>query len=79
MSKGVQFLMKKNKIDVINGFGKVMPKKQVSVTLDGKEEIYQADHIILATGARSRELPALPQDGKKSHWLSRSHDFTKTT
>ncbi|REJ61465.1 MAG: dihydrolipoyl dehydrogenase, partial [Bacteroidetes bacterium] len=65
MSKGVQFLMKKNKIDVINGFGKVMPKKQVSVTLDGKEEIYQADHIILATGARSRELPALPQDGKK--------------
>ena len=65
MSKGVQFLMKKNKIDVINGFGKVLPKKQVSVTLDGKEEIYQADHIILATGARSRELPALPQDGKK--------------
>ena len=65
MSKGVQFLMKKNKIDVINGFGKVLPKKQVSVTLDGKEETYQADHIILATGARSRELPALPQDGKK--------------
>ena len=65
MSKGVQFLMKKNKIDVLNGFGKVLPKKQVSVSLDGKEEIYQADHIILATGARSRELPSLPQDGKK--------------
>jgi dihydrolipoamide dehydrogenase len=65
MSKGVQFLMKKNKIDVINGHGKVLPKKQVSVTLDNKEEIYQADHIILATGARSRELPSLPQDGKK--------------
>ena len=65
MSKGVQFLMKKNKIDVLNGFGKVLPKKQVSVTQDEKEEIYQADHIILATGARSRELPSLPQDGKK--------------
>ena len=65
MSKGVQFLMKKNKIDVLNGSGKVLPKKQVSVLLDGKEEIYQADHIILATGARSRELPSLPQDGKK--------------
>lgn len=65
MSGGVQFLMKKNKIDVINGHGKVLPKKQVSVTLDSKEEIYQADHIILATGARSRELPSLPQDGKK--------------
>ena len=49
----------------MNGFGKVLPKKQVSVSLDGKEDIYQADHIILATGARSRELPSLPQDGKK--------------
>jgi len=45
--------------------GKYYPKKQVSVSLDGKEEIYQADNIILATGARSRELPSLPQDGKK--------------
>ena len=61
MSKGVQFLMKKNKIDVINGFGKVKPGKKVEV--DGKE--YSADHIIIATGARSRELPNLPQDGKK--------------
>jgi len=61
MSKGVQFLMKKNKIDVIDGFGKLKPGKKVEV--DGKE--YSADHIIIATGARSRELPNLPQDGKK--------------
>ncbi len=61
MSKGVQFLMKKNKIDVIEGFGKVKPGKKIEV--DGKE--YSADHIIIATGARSRELPSLPQDGKK--------------
>lgn len=60
MSKGVQFLMKKNKIDVINGYGKIMPGKKVDV--DGKE--YSADHIIIATGARSRELPSLPQDGE---------------
>ncbi|HLT52780.1 MAG TPA: dihydrolipoyl dehydrogenase [Flavobacteriaceae bacterium] len=61
MSKGVQFLMKKNKIDVIEGYGKVKPGKKIDV--DGKE--YSADHIIIATGARSRELPSLPQDGKK--------------
>ncbi|MFD1615133.1 dihydrolipoyl dehydrogenase [Gelatiniphilus marinus] len=61
MSKGVQFLMKKNKIDVIEGFGKLKPGKKVDV--DGKE--YSADNIIIATGARSRELPSLPQDGKK--------------
>ncbi|TGV03318.1 dihydrolipoyl dehydrogenase [Flavivirga abyssicola] len=61
MSKGVQFLMKKNKIDVINGFGKLKPGKKVDV--DGTE--YSADNIIIATGARSRELPSLPQDGKK--------------
>lgn len=60
MSKGVQFLMKKNKIDVINGYGKIKPGKKVDV--DGKE--YSADHIIIATGARSRELPSLPQDGE---------------
>jgi len=65
MSKGVQFLMKKNKIDVLNGFGKILSKKQVSVTLDDKTTTYQANHIIIATGARSRELPSLPQDGKK--------------
>ena len=61
MSKGVQFLMKKNKIDVINGYGKLKPGKKVEV--DGT--VYSADHIIIATGARSRELPNLPQDGKK--------------
>ena len=61
MSKGVQFLMKKNKIDVIEGFGKLKAGKKVDV--DGKE--YSADHIVIATGARSRELPSLPQDGKK--------------
>jgi len=61
MSKGVQFLMKKNKIDVLEGFGKLMPGKKVDV--DGKQ--YSADHIIIATGSRSRVLPNLPQDGKK--------------
>ena len=61
ISNGLKFLMKKNKIDVIEGFGKLKPGKKVDV--DGKE--YSADHIIIATGARSRELPSLPQDGKK--------------
>ena len=66
MSKGVQFLMKKNKIDVIDGFGKIKPGKKVDVTAtDGKVTEFSADHIIIATGARSRELPNLPQDGKK--------------
>lgn len=66
MSKGVQFLMKKNKIDVIDGFGKMKPGKKVDVTAaDGKVTEYSADHIIIATGARSRELPNLPQDGIK--------------
>jgi dihydrolipoamide dehydrogenase len=66
MSKGVQFLMKKNKIDVIDGFGKIKPGKKVDVTAaDGKVTEYSADHIIIATGARSRELPNLPQDGVK--------------
>ncbi len=66
MSKGVQFLMKKNKIDVINGFGKIKAGKKVVVTdTDGKETEYEADHIIIATGARSRELPFMPIDGKK--------------
>ena len=61
MSKGVKFLMKKNKIDVINGYGKIRPDKVVDV--DGIE--YQANHIVIATGARSRILPIIPQDGKK--------------
>ena len=61
MSKGVKFLMKKNKIDVINGYGKIKPGKKVDV--DGIE--YEAENIIIATGARSRVLPSIPQDGKK--------------
>jgi len=66
MSGGVQFLMKKNKITVFNGFGTVQSGKKVAVTDEsGKESIYTASHIIIATGARSRELPSLPQDGKK--------------
>ncbi|GAA4271658.1 dihydrolipoyl dehydrogenase [Aquimarina gracilis] len=66
MSKGVQFLMKKNKIDVIEGFGKLKASNKVTVTnTDGKSSDYEAKHIIIATGARSRELPNLPQDGKK--------------
>jgi dihydrolipoamide dehydrogenase len=66
MSKGVQFLMKKNKIDIIDGFGKVNTGKKVAVTSnDGTVTDYSADHIIIATGARSRELPNLPQDGEK--------------
>lgn len=66
MSKGVQFLMKKNKIDVIDGFGKMKPGKKVAVTTaDGKVTDYDADHIIIATGSRSRELPNIPQDGEK--------------
>ncbi len=66
MSKGVQFLMKKNKIDVIDGTGKIKPGKKVDVTsADGKVTTYEAKHIIIATGARSRQLPNLPIDGKK--------------
>ncbi|EKF56056.1 dihydrolipoamide dehydrogenase [Galbibacter marinus] len=66
MSKGVQFLMKKNKIDVIQGYGTLKKAKQIEVKDDqDKVTQYSADHIIIATGARSRELPSLPQDGKK--------------
>lgn len=66
MSKGVQFLMKKNKIDVIMGFGKLVAKGKLEVTdKDGKSQTVEAKHIIIATGARSRELPAMKIDGKK--------------
>ncbi len=66
MSNGIQFLMKKNKIDVLMGTGKVKAGKKVDVTDDkGKTTEYSAQHIIIATGARSRQLPNLPQDGKK--------------
>ena len=66
MSKGIQFLFKKNKIDVIVGTGKLKAGKTVEVTnADGEKVDYTANHIILATGARSKQLPNLPQDGKK--------------
>lgn len=66
MNNGVQYLLRKNKIDLIIGTAKVKPNKQVEVSDEtGKKELYSADHIIIATGARSRVLPNLPQDGKK--------------
>ena len=66
MSKGIQFLFKKNKVEHIQGFGKVLPGKKVEVTDDkGKSTVYEAGHIIIATGARSKELPNLKQDGIK--------------
>jgi len=66
MSKGIQFLFKKNNITVINGFGKLKDNHTVTVTAsDGTQADYTAKHIILATGARSRELPNLKQDGVK--------------
>ncbi|HEY0900207.1 MAG TPA: dihydrolipoyl dehydrogenase [Sphingobacteriaceae bacterium] len=66
MSKGVQFLMKKNKIDVIMGSGKIKKGGKVEVKgADGSIKEYTAKHTILATGARSRELPNIKQDGKK--------------
>jgi len=66
MSKGVQFLMKKNKIDVIMGNGKVKPGKKVEVTAaDGTVTVYDAKNIMIATGARARALPNIPIDGVK--------------
>ena len=65
MSNGIAYLMKKNKIEVINGYGKIVKGGKVAVTADGKTTEYAAKHTIIATGARSRELPNLPQDGKK--------------
>lgn len=66
MSKGIEFLFKKNKIEKLMGFGKLVAGKQVEVTAeDGTKTLYSADHIILATGGRSRELPNVPMDGQK--------------
>lgn len=65
MSKGIQYLFKKNKIDVLEGFGKLKSAGEVEVKNETGTEIYSADSIILATGARSKELPNLKQDGKK--------------
>lgn len=65
MSKGVQFLLRKNKIDLIKGWGKIDGKGGVMVDNDGESTLYNSDHIILATGARSKQLSGLEQDGKK--------------
>jgi len=66
MSKGIRFLFKKNKIEHIEGYGKVLTGKKVSVKgSDGKTTEYEAKNILIATGARSRQLDNLPQDGKK--------------
>ncbi len=66
MSKGVNFLMRKNKIDVIDGTGKLVRGKKVEVTdKDGNKKIHEAKNIIIATGARAKALPGLPIDGKK--------------
>ncbi len=66
MSKGVQFLMKKNKIDVIMGNGKLIAANKLEVTAaDGSKQVLEAKNIILATGGRARELPSMPIDGKK--------------
>ena len=64
MSKGVAFLMKKNKIKVFNGFGKLTDNKTVTVTNNKEESLIHAEKIIISTGSRSRELPNLKQDGK---------------
>ncbi len=66
MSKGVQFLMKKNNIEVIYGYGKVLPGQRVEVTLtEGGIKIYKANNVLLATGGRAKQLFSLPIDGKK--------------
>lgn len=66
MSKGVTFLMKKNKIDVIMGYGKIAGKGKLEVTAaDGAKTIVEGKYIVIATGGRSRQLPSMPQDGKK--------------
>jgi len=66
MSKGVQFLMRKNKIDVIMGYGRLVAKGRIEITAtDNSKQTVEAKYIILATGARSRQLPSMPIDGKK--------------
>ena len=66
MSKGIQFLMKKNKIDVVMGTGKLLAPGKLEVTgADGKKQVLEAKNIIIATGGRARQLPSLPIDGKK--------------
>ncbi len=78
MSKGVQFLLKKNKIEVINGFGRLKSGKKVEVEAEtGEKTDYSANHIIVATGGRSKELPNLPIDGKKIIGYRQAMTLTK--
>ena len=65
MSKGIRFLFKKNGIEVLDGEGRVLPGKKVAVTKDGSTTEHEARHIIIATGARSREIKGLEQDGER--------------
>ena len=65
MSKGIDFLMKKNKIDVLRGHGSIESKSVVAVENEEGRTLYEADHIILATGARPRQMPFIPVDGEK--------------
>ncbi len=66
MSKGVQFLMKKNKIDVIMGYGKLVAPTKIEVTAaDGSKQIVEATNIVIATGGRAKQLPSMPVDGQK--------------
>lgn len=65
MSKGIDFLMKKNKIDVLRGHGSIESKGVVAVENEEGRTLYEADHIILATGARPRQMPFIPVDGEK--------------
>ena len=66
MSKGIQFLFRKNKIEVLSGYGRLARGKKVVVTAeDGSNKEYAAQHIIIATGARAKALPNIPIDGKK--------------
>jgi dihydrolipoamide dehydrogenase len=66
MSKGIQFLFRKNKIDLIQGWGKLTKDRKVEVTdKEGNRKIYEAKHIIIATGGRARELPHIKIDNEK--------------
>ena len=78
MSKGVQFLMKKNKIAVIEGTGRLARGKKVVVSdKDGKKSEYTADHIIIATGGRAKELPNIAIDGEKVIEYRKAMTLTK--
>ena len=78
MSKGIDYLLKKNKIEVIYGHGKIAKNNKVSVTKDDKKKNIQLNISSLRQGARSRELPNLKQDGK-DNWLSRGYDSSIKT